>query len=203
MKKIFAIAVMAVMFLTGTSVDASAQLSNLFKKNNTSTTATQSEAYNSGSASGKALKALYTQYKADGKKIDMTNMSNILNLASLATSIQGIKGQKSNSSFYKDFTKGMILGSTNLVNNTNSSSIMSGLNGLANLDLSSLTSQAAELAKQKATDTAKSKIEEAIKDKVTTGTTEKAAETVQKGQVAIENATEISNSVSNILKLFK
>lgn len=203
MKKIFAIAALAVMILAGTSVDASAQLSNLFKKNSNTTTATQSEAYNSGSASGKALKALYTQYKADGKKLDMGNMSNILNLASLATSINGIKGQKSNSAFYKDFTKGMILGSTNLVNNSNSSSVMSGLGSLANLDLSSLTSTAAELAKQKAEDAAKSKIEEAITSKISGETTQKASETVAKGQTAISNATEIAGSVSNILKLFK
>lgn len=89
----------------------------------------------SGQAAGAALKGLYSQYKADGK-LDFRNVNNIINMASLANGIQGLKNNDDKSAFYTNFASGLILGSNNLVNTSNSSNILSGLSKLASTDLS-------------------------------------------------------------------
>jgi len=94
-----------------------------------------------GLAAGKALLSLYSQYKADGK-LDLSNSANITNLATLAANIQGL-AQNTN---VKNFLSGLISGSKNLVNNTNSSSVLSTLKSISGLDLSSLGTQAASAA---------------------------------------------------------
>lgn len=99
----------------------------------------KSTAYTSGQATGTALKSLYTQYKADGKKLDMKNAKNMLSLASLATSISGLKDTTKDSSFYKEFATGMVAGSSNLVTTSTSDNVMSGLTALAGMDLSAIT----------------------------------------------------------------
>ncbi|MGN1221046.1 MAG: hypothetical protein ACI4TU_08910 [Candidatus Cryptobacteroides sp.] len=100
----------------------------------------------SGQAAGAALKSLYTQYKADGK-LDMKNVKNIASLTTLAKNLQGLKGQSNKSQFYKDFATGLVKGSNNLVNKTNSSSVMSGLSNIVNnVDLSSLVNGASSTA---------------------------------------------------------
>ncbi|MGM9749214.1 MAG: hypothetical protein ACI3ZN_10465 [Candidatus Cryptobacteroides sp.] len=135
-----------------------------------------SAAYTNGQTTGTALKAIYTQYKADGNKLNMSNVSNLLNLATLANSLQGLKGQASGTAFYTDFAKGLVAGSTNLVNTNNTSSVMNGLANLTNLDLSSLAGLAGSAS---------------------------SSETVSKGVETVKNAGEIASSVSNILNLFK
>ena len=152
----------------------------------TTTTATPAEtataATSNGQAAGVALKSLFTQYKADGK-LDMGNLNNLMNLAALATNVQGLKGQTDKTTFYKDFASGLVLGSNNLVNSANSTSIMSGLQNLVNnVDLSGLT-QKAETTKENLT------------EKLTTASS--------KANTAVENATEIAGAVTNILNLFK
>ena len=124
--KIWAVAIVALLALFS-SVSADAQL---FSK--------KSSAYTSGQTTGMALKSLYTQYKADGKKLDLKNTKNLLSLASLATNISGLKGVTKDSAFYKDFATGMIAGSTNLVSTSTSDSVMSGLTNLAGMDLSAI-----------------------------------------------------------------
>ena len=87
------------------------------------------------------LKSLYTQYKADGK-LDMSNITNLLNLTTLATNVQGLKGITNKTDFYRDFAAGLVMGSNNLVSQTNSTSIMNGLQNLVNnVDLSGLQSK--------------------------------------------------------------
>lgn len=100
----------------------------------------------SGQASGAALRNLYTQYKTDGK-IDMTNINNILNLAALSQCIGELKdaGTVDKSDYIKDFATGLILGSNNLVNQNNSTSVVGGLANLAGINLSSVTTAAAGL----------------------------------------------------------
>lgn len=100
----------------------------------------------SGQASGAALRNLYTQYKADGK-IDMTNINNILNLAALSQCIGELKdaGKVDKSDYVKEFATGLILGSNNLVNQTNSTPVVGGLTNLAGINLSSVTTAAAGL----------------------------------------------------------
>ena len=100
-----------------------------------------------GQASGAALRNLYTQYKADGNKVDMTNLNNILNLATLSQAITELKdaGKVDKSDYVREFATGLILGSNNLVNQTNSTPVVSNLTNIAGIDLSSVTSAATAL----------------------------------------------------------
>lgn len=100
-----------------------------------------------GQASGAALRNLYTQYKADGNKVDMTNISNILNLATLSQAVTELKdaGKVDKSDYVREFATGLILGSNNLVNQTNSTPVVSNLTNIAGIDLSSVTSAATAL----------------------------------------------------------
>ena len=195
MKRIFTILVAMAAFLAAENTADAQLLKNLLNKvkgntteTTTTTTATETvaPATSDGQAAGVALKALYGQYKADGK-LDMSNLTNLMNLAALATSVQNLKGQTDKSSFYKDFVKGLITGSNNLVNENNSTSIMSGLQNLVNnVDLSGLTASAEEKAESAAATL-----------------TEKLAGASEKANTAVENATEIAGAVTNILNLFK
>lgn len=175
MKRIITIALVSLLGFMAAEATASAQLlKNLFNKAKTET-ATPTAAASNGQAAGAALKALFTQYKADGK-LDMANLSNIMNLATLANNVKDLKGQTDKSSFYKDFATGLVAGSNNLVSSSNSSAVMSGLSKLVNnVDLSGLQGKATDVVSN-----------------VTT-----------KGSAALENANQIATSVSSILNLFK
>lgn len=194
MKRILTIIVAMAAFLAAENTADAQFLKNLLNKvkgttTETTTTAPATEtttattaATSNGQAAGVALKALYSQYKADGK-LDMGNLTNLMNLATLATNVQGLKGQTEKGSFYKDFAAGLVLGSNNLVNTANSTSIMSGLQNLVNnVDLSGLTAKAED---SQAT------------------LTEKLTNASAKATTAVENATEIAGAVTNILNLFK
>ena len=142
MKNLFRTAFMVLVAMISMESVASAQLlKNLFKQATSSTTTTEtttlSAAYTDGQTAGAALKALYAQYKLDGKKLNMENATNLLNAASLASSVKNLKS--SDMTYKKDYAKGIIFGSKNLVTESNSSSVVSGLTSLSNLDLSSLT----------------------------------------------------------------
>ena len=172
-----------------------------------STTATTATTAVSGSTSGQqagaALKTLYTQYKTDGKNLNMSNMQNMLRgktahvvqcfckiiyclvgqaihnintLATLAKNVEGLKEMSDKTAFYKDFAAGLILGSNNLVTNTTSNTVTSALAGLAkNVNLSDLAA-------------------------VTSGS---VSDVATKGTEVINNASDIVSSVTNILKIFK
>lgn len=195
MKRIFTILVAMAAFLAAENTADAQLLKNLLNKvkgntteTTTTTTATETVALatSEGQAAGVALKALYGQYKTDGK-LDMSNLTNLMNLAALATSVQNLKGQTDKTTFYKDFVKGLISGSNNLVNADNSTSIMSGLQNLVNnVDLSGLTASAEEKAESAAATL-----------------TEKLTGASEKANTAVENATEIAGAVTNILNLFK
>lgn len=195
MKRIFTILVAMAAFLAAENTADAQLLKNLLNKvkgNTTETTTTMTAtetvapATSEGQAAGVALKALYGQYKTDGK-LDMSNLTNLMNLAALATSVQNLKGQTDKTTFYKDFVKGLITGSNNLVNENNSTSIMSGLQNLVNnVDLSGLTASAEEKAESAAATL-----------------TEKLTGASEKANTAVENATEIAGAVTNILNLFK
>ena len=187
MKKVFTFIVAMAAFLAAENTADAQLLKNLLNKvkGTTETTTVESAvtaATTNGQAAGAALKALYTQYKADGK-LDMSNITNLLNLTTLATNVKDLKGQTNKTAFYKDFAAGLVTGSNNLVNSANSSSIMGGLQNLVNnVDLSGLT--------QKAENTAAS-------------LTEKLTSASAKANTAVENANEIATSVTSILNLFK
>lgn len=176
MKRIARIILVAAIGLFVAETTADAQfLKNLLKKATTETTTPAVDATSNGKAAGAALKALYAQYKIDGK-VDMSNLTNLMNVATLANNIKGLKGETDKSAFYKDFASGLVLGSGNLVNSNNTNSVMNGLTNLVNnVDLSGLQDKASSA--------------------VTTAT--------NKGTEVVQNASAISESVSNILQLFK
>lgn len=153
MKRILAIVLVATAFLATENTADAQFLKNLLNKvkGTTETTATEASATTAaettstatvdGKAAGVALRALFTQYKADGK-FDMGNLNNLLNLTSLANNIQGLKGQTNKGAFYKDFASGLVMGSNNLVTEQNTTSVMDGLTNLVNnVDLSGLQSK--------------------------------------------------------------
>ena len=186
MKRILIFLVAMLAFLATENTADAQLLKKLLGGKSETATETVSAATTNGQAAGAALKALYTQYKADGK-LDMGNLTNLMNLTTLATNVQGLKGQSNKSAFYMDFVKGLVTGSNNLVTESNSTSVMSGLTNLVNnVDLSGLTASAEDKA-QSAAATLTEKL---------TGASEKA-------NTAVENATEIATAVTNILNVFK
>ena len=193
-KRILAIVLVATAFLATENTADAQFLKNLLNKvkGTTETTATEASATTAaetastatvdGKAAGVALRALFTQYKADGK-FDMGNLNNLLNLTSLANNIQGLKGQTNKGAFYKDFASGLVMGSNNLVTEQNTTSVMDGLTNLVNnVDLSGLTQKAEET-------------QATVAEKVASATT--------KANTAVTNATEIASAVTNILNIFK
>ena len=174
MKRIITIVIAVAAFLAAEHTADAQFLKNLLKKATTETTAA-SAATSNGQAAGAALKALYTQYKADGK-IDLSNINNIMNLAALANNVKDLKGQTNKSAFYKDFAAGLVTGTNSLVTSSNSTAVMNGLSKLVNnVDLTALQGKASEVV-----------------ENVTT-----------KGSAALEDANQIATSVSSILKLLK
>lgn len=173
---IFALAIAA--FLSSQTVAEAQILKNLLKQATSSTTTTESAGTTNGKAAGSALKSLYAQYKADGK-LDMSNLNNIMNAATLATNVKGLKGQSDKTTFYKEFAAGLILGSNNLVSQTNSTAVMSGLTSLVNnVDLSALTEKTADAQQQ-------------------------TAALQSKGTEAAQSLSAVKDSVTSILELFK
>jgi hypothetical protein len=70
-----------------------------------------------------------------------------VNIATLANNVKDLKGKTNKTDFYKDFASGLVMGSNNLVNNNNSTSIMNGLQSLVNnVDLSALQGKATTAA---------------------------------------------------------
>ena len=133
MKNVITLILVAAAFLAVENKAEAQTLKDIVNKVKTNTTAVinQSEATKNGKAAGAAFKALYKKYKAD-KKIDMTNLQNIANMATLASNLQELKGQSIKSTYYKEFVDGFIDGSGDLVDDNNSSSVMSGLTKLVN-----------------------------------------------------------------------
>lgn len=160
----------------------------------------------SGQASGAALRNLYTQYKTDGK-IDMTNINNILNLAALSQCIGELKdaGTVDKSDYIKDFATGLILGSNNLVNQNNSTSVVGGLANLAGINLSSVTTAAAGLLANGIT-TANAAAQQAAAEQAAAqqaaaqqaaAATQQAATTTTNAANAITNAITTVSSATN------
>ena len=174
--------------------------------------ATQSAAYTSGQSAGTALRALYTQYKTNGK-IDMSNLSTLTNILTLTNSYQTLKNAEKGSGAYTDFTKGLMVGSSNLVTPSNTEIVMDNLsNVLGKLDTSTITN-----ALQQGTNAASTAVNNAVNNAVTNavekGTTavanattkgsEALANATAKGNAVVENANSIANSITSIVNLFK
>ena len=101
-------------------------------------TTTVSESYTAGNQSGIALKALYDQYKTDGK-LDLSNLSNVANILNVSAQVQKLTQADKATVSYSDFSKGLIEGSVNLVNNINAEQITEALvSKLGNVDTTKL-----------------------------------------------------------------
>lgn len=178
MTRVFKFLAVALIAIVASEATADAQLLKNLLKKETSTTATTEETSTgtaNGQAAGTALKGLYKQYKADGK-LDMKNLNNIANAATFAANVKGLKGMSDKKTFYKEFVSGLILGSDNLVNENNSTTVMSGITSLVNnVDLSSLTSGLTNAASTAATTTS----------------------------TATESSSDVQSALSGILSLFK
>jgi len=103
--------------------------------NNTSSQATASKqqtvqtgnaAISAGQGAGKALQALYAQYKADGK-YDYKNMQNVLNTVTLVANCEGLKDNYKDKTYLKEFGKGMIASSLGLVTQNNVQTVTNSL----------------------------------------------------------------------------
>lgn len=134
----------------------------------------QSESYTAGQQSGVALKALYTQYKADGK-LDFSNFNNLLNIVNLSAQVQKVTKAEKGTVDYSEFGKGLIAGSVNLVNELNQEKVVNVLTQqLSKVDTSKLTEAAG-----------------------------KAQTTVNTVTETIGSVKEASSSVMEIINLFK
>lgn len=180
--KIFTVAAMAIMLAAPCHANVSSEAAPAAQTASTSLTK------NNGAAAGKALLALYTQYKSNGS-LDMTNAMNIANMITLANNIKGLKSNVNTA----NFVKGLISGSGKLVNTGNSKNVLGSLTKLAGLDLSSLQTSAKAAAKTAATNAAKS----AATDALSKIASSKDAST------AVSNAKEIASAASTLNSLFK
>lgn len=93
---------------------------------NSAVATNNSASFNAGSQSGVALKALYNQYKADGK-LDLSNLSNVANIMNVAAQAQQIKNAEKGSVNYTDFSKGLVEGATGLISDVNADAVVDGL----------------------------------------------------------------------------
>ena len=80
-----------------------------------------------GQGAGSALQALYSQYKADGNKYDYKNMQNILNTVTLVANCEGLKENYKNTTYLKEFGKGMVASSLGLVTQNNVEQVTNSL----------------------------------------------------------------------------
>ena len=125
-KVIFAVA--AAMLMTGCGMMKRTTVSVDQPANNTTaTTAAPVTATSAGQGAGTALLNLYNQYKADGNKYDYKNMQNALNTVTLIANCEGLKDNYKNTSYLKEFGKGMVASSLGLVTQNNVETVTNSL----------------------------------------------------------------------------
>jgi len=103
----------------------------------------------SGSNTGSALLSLYNIYQAAGGNIDLSNSANIVNIGKILTGAGTLAN--ASSTYVDQFKTGLINGATGLVNNSNVSKVMTGLQALSSVDASAFKSAAKDAAKSAAT----------------------------------------------------
>jgi hypothetical protein len=111
---------------TTTTPSASQVESNVKDAINSAVATNNSASFLAGSQSGIALKALYNQYKLDGK-LDLSNLSNVANILNVAAQAQQIKNAEKGSVNYTDFSKGLVEGATGLISDINADAVVDGL----------------------------------------------------------------------------
>ena len=158
MRKIFLMAAVAMMVAgcgfmkNSTSSNTPAQTTAQPAATTTTTTAQNGNAaISAGQGAGNALLNLYNQYKADGNKYDYKNMQNALNTVTLIANCEGLKDNYKNTSYLKEFGKGMIASSLGLVTQNNVETVT---NSLVDMVKSSETVQNATQTAQSTANTA-------------------------------------------------
>lgn len=170
MKKVYSFALLVVCVLFATSCGSTAGLAG-------SSTASGSSVYSAGQSVGSSLKNIYSQYKTDGK-FDATNLNNILNIATLASNYNTLKETEKGSQFYGDLIKGMIVGSSNLVQESTADKVKNGIvSSLSGVNLGTIINTAAQSAQ--------------------------SSNTAKNVESAATEVSKISNSLTNIFSLFK
>ena len=112
---------------TTTTTPSASQVESSVKDAINSAVATNNSAsFLAGSQSGVALKALYNQYKLDGK-LDLSNLSNVANILNVAAQAQQIKNAEKGTVNYTDFSKGLVEGATGLISDINADAVVDGL----------------------------------------------------------------------------
>ena len=155
MKKIFLMTA-AVMLMAGCGFMKNSTSSNTTTAQPAATTTTTTAqngnaAMSAGQGAGNALLNLYNQYKADGNKYDYKNMQNALNTVTLIANCEGLKDNYKNTSYLKEFGKGMVASSLGLVTQDNVETVT---NSLVDMVKSSETVQAASQTAQSTANTA-------------------------------------------------
>ena len=117
----------------------------------TTTTQNSNAAMSAGQGAGNALLNLYNQYKADGNKYDYKNMQNVLNTVTLVANCEGLKENYKNTSYLKEFGKGMVASSLGLVTQDNVEQVT---NSLVDMVKNSETVQTATQTAQNTANTA-------------------------------------------------
>lgn len=97
----------------------------------------------SGSYAGEAIAALYQVLQQSGS-IDLSSITNIINMGRILTGATA--ATKTAGSFVDTFTRNLIGGSGNLINNSNVSSVIGGLKTLAGMDTSAIAKAATAAA---------------------------------------------------------
>ena len=130
MRKIFLMAAVAMMVAgcgfmkNSTSSNTTAQPA---AQPTTTTAQNGNAALSAGQGAGNALLNLYNQYKADGNKYDYKNMQNALNTVTLIANCEGLKDNYKNTSYLKEFGKGMVASSLGLVTQNNVETVTNSL----------------------------------------------------------------------------
>ena len=115
-----------------------------------------SNGMSSGRNTGSALLTLYNIYQAAGGNIDLSNAANIVNIGKILTGAGTLAN--ATTSYVDQFKTGLINGATGLVNNSNVSKVMSGLQTLSSIDPSAFKSAAKTAASNAATNAANSAV---------------------------------------------
>ena len=156
MKKIFLVAAVAMM-VAGCGFMKNSTSSNAQTTTQTTTTTNASTdtnaAMTAGQGAGNALMNLYKQYKADGNKYDYKNMQNALNAVTLVANCEGLKDNFKNTTYLKEFGKGLVASSLGLVTQDN---VQTVTNSLVDMVKNSDTVQNASQTLQNSANTAAS-----------------------------------------------
>ena len=102
-----------------------------------------SSAVSTGKNTGTAIMNIYNVLKSTGA-IDLSNLTNLINIGQILTGAGTLTD--ATSSYLEQFASGLIKGSSNLINDSNVSSVINSLKSLANVDTTSLMNAATAAA---------------------------------------------------------